>query len=286
MAVVDAHVHLYPEEINRDPAGWAQKHGEGHWATLCTRVRTSGRPVQAFPSVDTLLREMDGAGVERAVLLGWYWETHYAARLQNRFFAECVGRHPDRLSAWGTVAPTVGADALAEELRFIEDQGWSGLGELSPHTQGGLAHPAWEQVWQWAAGRRRWVNLHVTEAQGKPYPGRVETPLTDFLTLAKRWPAVRFVLAHAGARLPLLYPEAKHLNNLWYDTAACSLIYGPAWETVLAELPAGRVFFGSDYPLDLDPRNPGTGWRVWRERWDPTRAQAADGTQLRRCESR
>ncbi|MEO7414315.1 MAG: amidohydrolase, partial [Opitutaceae bacterium] len=90
MNVIDAHVHLYPPEINADPATWAARAGEAHWATLATRRRASGSAAQAFPSVDQLLREMDGAGVERAVLLGWYWLKPESCTLQNRFHAECV----------------------------------------------------------------------------------------------------------------------------------------------------------------------------------------------------
>ena len=64
MQVIDSHVHLYPPDLNAAPAAWATTHGEPHWAKLCTRRRKDGHPVQGFPSVDDLLREMDRAGVE------------------------------------------------------------------------------------------------------------------------------------------------------------------------------------------------------------------------------
>src|SRR5580704_10473136 len=105
MGFIDCHVHLYPLEINRDPAGWAAAAGEPHWAALCTRRRKDGRPVQGFPDLDRLLLDLDAAGIERAVLLGWYWEKPESCRSQNRFYAECVKLHPDRLSAFATVHP-------------------------------------------------------------------------------------------------------------------------------------------------------------------------------------
>ncbi|MEO6875433.1 MAG: amidohydrolase, partial [Opitutaceae bacterium] len=74
MSIVDCHVHLYPPEVNRRPAPWAETHAETHWVTLCTRRRADGRAVQSFPGVRELLQAMDAAGVGRAVLLGWYWE--------------------------------------------------------------------------------------------------------------------------------------------------------------------------------------------------------------------
>src|SRR5690606_2520354 len=136
MGVTDHHVHLYPDALNRDPAGWAALHGEPHWATLCTRRRRDGSSVQTFPSVDELLRSMDAAGVERAVLLGWYWERPENCVWQNRFYADCVRAHPDRFAAWAAVHAGAPAEAVREELRRARDDGLTGLGELSPHSQG------------------------------------------------------------------------------------------------------------------------------------------------------
>ena len=41
------------------------------------------------------------------------------------------------------------------------------------------------------------------------------------------------------------------LPNVYYDTAASPLLYGP---DVWAKAPPGRVLFGSDYPLVLYPK--------------------------------
>src|SRR5258708_5237237 len=113
--IIDAHVHLYPAEVKRDPAGWAAAHGEAHWALLCTRRRKDGRPVQTLPTVDQLLTAMDAAGVERAVLLGWYWENPSTCAWQNRFYAECVRAHPDRLSAFATLHPAADRTVVLDE---------------------------------------------------------------------------------------------------------------------------------------------------------------------------
>src|SRR5471032_3166230 len=99
MQIIDSHVHLYPPELNCNPAAWAAKSGETQWAALCLRRRADGRAVQAFPGVDELVREMDRAGVERAILLGWYWEKPETCVWQNRFHGECVRAHPQRLAA-------------------------------------------------------------------------------------------------------------------------------------------------------------------------------------------
>ncbi|HVT74298.1 MAG TPA: amidohydrolase family protein [Lacunisphaera sp.] len=251
MVIVDAHVHLYPADINADPAGWAEAHGEPHWQKLHTRRRKNGQPVQGFPSVDRLLRDMDAAGVARAVLLGWYWETHESCVRQNRFYADCVRRHADRLSAFATVNPRAGTAACDEAWRALDD-GLCGLGELSPHAQGfRIDDPVWRRVLTIAAEWKVPVNLHVTDPASRPYLGRIETPLADFIRLAREFPATKFILAHWGGGLAWS-PEIVPLRNVWFDTAASPLLYGPeVWDRALTE----RILFGSDYPLILYPRN-------------------------------
>ncbi len=255
--IIDSHVHLYPEAINHDPAGWAAAHGEPQWATLCTRRRKDGRAVQGFPSVGELLAELDRAGVERAVLLGWYWERAENCAVQNRFFAECVRAHPERLSAFATVQPAAGAAEAVRELRRARDEGFCGIGELSPHAQGyAMDGPELGAVLA-AAAEWAWpVNLHVTDARGRAYPGRVETPRGDFAKLAAAWPTVMFILAHWGGGEPLRNDTGAFFDNVYYDTAASPLMYGAeVWGRFVGECGAVRVLFGSDYPLNNFPRH-------------------------------
>jgi uncharacterized protein len=256
--VTDCHVHLYPPEINQATHEWAAQAGEQFWAALCTRRRRDGRPVQGFPSTDELLLAMDQAGVARAVLLGWYWHTPAACTLQNRFYAECIRIHPDRLSACATVQASAGEGALAE-LHWARDHGFVGVGELSPHSTGlGSEDPRWHDVLALAGELGLPVTLHATDPGSRAYPGRVDTPMIDFVGWARRHPRTTFVLAHGGGRLPWHAPEVKTLTNVFYDTAAFPLLY-PASDLQgwIEEVGADRLLWGTDWPLDLYPRQVG-----------------------------
>jgi uncharacterized protein len=255
VTVIDCHVHLYPPEINGAAPEWAAQAGEAVWAALCTRRRRNGRAVQGFPDTAELLQAMDEAGVARALLLGWYWETPAACALQNRFYADCVRKHPDRLSACLTVQPGAGAAALAE-LRWGADNGFVGVGELSPHSHGLSADDwRWHDILALAGELGLPVNLHVTDPQSRAYPGRVETPLDDFVAWARQHPGTTFVLAHGGGLLPWQRPEVRALQNVYYDTAAYPLLYPLEHVTEwCAELGSDRLLWGSDWPLDLYPR--------------------------------
>ena len=256
MSLTDCHVHLYPPAVNRDPAGWALAAGEPHWAVLSTRRRKDGRAVPGFPSLTGLLREKDAAGVARAVLLGWYWENPETCVAQNRFYAQCVRAHPDRLAACATLHPAAGQRATLAEVRRAHGEGLVGLGELSPYSQGyAVDDGTFNAVLELAAELSLPVNLHVTDPDSGAYPGRVATPLKDFVRLARRHPATTFILAHWGGLLPLREPAARSLANMHYDTAASPLLYDEGiWRRFLAVVPSERVLFGSDFPLNVYPR--------------------------------
>lgn len=258
MSIIDAHVHLYPAEVDLDPAAWADARGERHWAVLCTRKRRDGRPVQTLPTVAQLLAAMDAAGVARAVLLGWYWEKPATCEWQNRFYAECVRAHPDRLLAFATLHPAAGTAAVLGELRRARDDGLIGLGELSPHSQGHtIDDPAFRAALALAGELGMPVNLHVTDPGSRPFVGRIETPLTDFVRLAREFPQTTFILAHWGGMLPFVDASASaaQLPNVYYDTAASPLLYDPGvWGRALPMFGSDRVIFGSDFPLNLYPK--------------------------------
>ena len=212
--------------------------------------------MQSFPSVAGLLRAMDAAGVARAVLLGWYWEHPETCALQNRLYAKCVRAHPDRLAAFATLHPRAGRMATLEEVRRAHGEGLCGLGELSPHSQRyGVDDAVFGAVLRLAASLRLPVNLHVTDPESGNYPGRVETPLKDFVWLARKFPRTTFILAHWGGLLPLRNAQARTLRNVYYDTASSPLLYPEnIWRRFLNAVPKERVLFGSDYPLNVYPR--------------------------------
>ncbi len=261
---VDAHVHFYPPEVSRNSAAWAAARDEEHWAVMCTRQRQDGLPVQLFPSKAGLLRDMDQAGVDSVVLVGWYWNHHATCVEQNRFFARCIAEHPDRFAAFATVQASAGPAAL-EEIRWAAERGFLGLGELSPHSQHvETTSPVWREMMQLAGELHLLVNLHVTEPGSLPYRGRVETSLDDFSELVRAFPKTKFILAHWGGGLAF-DREFAALPNVFFDTAATPLLYGTeAWKRGRAAVMAGKVLFGSDYPLRLYPRMfTGAGWKVF-----------------------
>ena len=204
--------------------------------------KVSGRP-------DVLLEQMDGAGVERAVLLvvppspdlGAVRELHdqVAALLRSR---------PGRFIAVGAVQPSDGEPGL-RELERIAQLGYRGV-KLSP-TKLDLDTP---EVLAFVA-RATALGL-VVYVEGWWLGAAHETG-----KLALAFPKGRFVLTHMGGirfddvlvfRLLELYPF--YPRNVWFDLSAVAPLYvdSPYAEQlrwVCRSVGTDRILFGSDFPL-------------------------------------
>jgi uncharacterized protein len=94
---------------------------------------------------------------------------------------------------------------------------------------------------------------------GPYYLGKAATPLADYYDTAVAHPTLPLILAHWGGGL-LFYEQMprlrRHLQNVYYDTAASPLLYPTAtiFPTALACVSPHKLLYGSDFPLLLYPR--------------------------------
>lgn len=251
--IVDSHIHLFPPQVSADPLAWAERNRERHWRDLMCPPK--GRSLQDWPDVDRLIADMDQAGVDRAILQGWYWQNPESCRLHNQFYLDCIQRYPDRLHATASWHKEVAPDPVAW-LREWLDCGFSGVGEMLPPVQGSSwLDEVWEGVCALLIRYGLPVMFHVTEPVGRDYPGKVNTPFSDIQAFLKKYPDQNVVLAHWGGLLPMygLHPPfARLLDRVYVDTAASPLLYHPEIFQIFPQVfPAQRILFGSDYPLRI-----------------------------------
>jgi hypothetical protein len=252
--IVDAHVHAYPTEVAADPGAWGRARGETGWADC---VAPEGRrSIQGWADPDALIADMDEAGVDACVMLGWYWERQETCDLQNGWYSEWIRRHPGRLMGFAAVQPAAGPRSI-DGLKRALDSGLCGVGESLPQAQGfALDDPLWRQVVETAVSRRVPVTLHATDPGAGPAAGP-KTPLGAYVQLAREYPEATLILAHWGGGLALRgLPERERLPaNLYFDTAASPLLYDlGAFRRAVDRVGAERILYGSDYPLILYPR--------------------------------
>jgi len=250
--IVDAHVHVYPPQVSRNPGAWGRAHGEHGWIEC---VAPEGRrSLQGWADPDELVAEMDRRGVASCVMQGWYWERQETCELQNRWYIEWIRRHPGRLLGFAAVQPREGRSAL-EALDRSLDSGLCGVGELLPQAHGAtLDDTGWRRVIELAVIRRVPLTLHATDPEAGDAAGP-RTPLEDFVRLAKEYPEGVFILAHWGGGLA--FRGASLPPNLYFDMAASPLLYEPAvLRRAVDKVGAARIIYGSDFPLILYPRGP------------------------------
>ena len=248
--IIDGHCHLLPPDF-------AARHTELA-ARDATYAALFPQPGGRMADAATLLRAMDAAAVDRAIVMGFGWTDIDIAAAANDYLISAAQAHPDRLSAFASVNPAWGAPAVAAAVRCF-DAGAVGIGELHSDTQGfdvadrETMAPLLDEL------RRRNLPLtvHASEPVGHQYPGKGTATPEKLLALAENFPDNRIILAHLGGGLPFYaaMPEvATALFNIRYDTAALPFLYRPD-AVGAAALTAGadRILFGSDYPL-LHPR--------------------------------
>jgi uncharacterized protein len=135
--------------------------------------------------------------------------------------------------------------------------GACGFGELAIYTAAESIAPALENFQELAllCREKELVLLaHANEPVGHSYPGKAPFGLDFYYTLAKTAETVPLIFAHWGGGLiffELLKKETPEtLKNVYYDTAASPFVYRKEIYRAATEIAgAGKILFGSDYPL-------------------------------------
>ena len=199
-----------------------------------------GRGVDYTVTADSLLKEMDACGVERAVIVPADRQIAVANREGNDAVIEAMGRHPDRLTAFCTANPWFGGAAV-EEVKRGFDLGAAGL-KLHPVLQGfQIIDPVARPVVEAAVTRRKPVYFHTgTAVSSSPFQ------LTE---LCLRYPEGRFIMGHAAYSdywndVVFAYKAAP---NIFVETST----HLPVVIRILIEaVGTERVLYGSNYPLN------------------------------------
>ncbi len=266
---VDAHIHMYPASVAADAAGWGAAHGEPAWAAC---VAPKGRrSIQGWSDPQTLMSDMDEAGIGACVMLGWYWERQETCDMQNAWYLDWIRQFPAKLLGFAAVQPSAGQRSI-DALNRALDSGLRGVGELLPPRE---LDGWWTRVIEIAAARRVPLVFHATDPNAGAAAGP-PTPLAALVGMARTFPQATFILAHWGGGLAFrdVVPEgAVQPKNLYFDTAASPLLYETSvFRQAVDRVGADRIIYGSDYPPHpaparvaqgrlqaVPPGNPGRG---------------------------
>lgn len=244
--IVDFHTHIFPP--------WTTAERERYVARDSTLGELYADPKSKMASAEELIAAMDRDGVNVSVAMGIGWTDIGLAREANHYIIDAVRRYPTRLAGFAGINPAWGSKAAEEGSRCAK-AGLKGIGELHPDTQaydladGRVLAPMMEAVRQ----HNLIVTTHSSEPVGHSYSGKGSTRPEVLWHFISSNPGVRIVCAHWGGGLPFyaLMPEVSEtLSNVYFDTAASPLIYGPrVFEVGATLVGAAQVLLGSDFPL-------------------------------------
>ncbi len=167
--LIDTHVHVWEIDPPRYPVGPTAP----GWTALPDEPATA----------EELLAEMDGHGVDRAVLVQTSWSTW-----DNGYIADSVARYPQRLIGHGLIDPQDPHNA--ERARYwVNERGLAGFRfhPLYYPDEAILTTRQNEPLWEEIAALDAVVQFHL----------RAEHAV-QVATIAQRFPHLRLILDHMG----------------------------------------------------------------------------------------
>jgi uncharacterized protein len=244
--IIDFHTHIFPERLIRDRNEYCCR-------DLCFSELYSNEKAK-LATVEDLLREMDESGIDKSVVLNIGWENNEICIETNDYILESQSRYPDRIIGFCTIQPNAGDKAIKEMERCIRG-GARGIGEMRPDKQDfdlSGNNVVAELVGIMVKNNIIFL-LHSSEPVGHIYDGKGKVTPDKLYSFILKYPELKIVCAHWGGGLPFyaLMPEVdKSLKNVYFDTAATPFLYKPEIIShVSAITGAGKILFGSDYPL-------------------------------------
>ena len=133
MPIVDAHVHIFPDEIVQFRERFFE---HDDWFR-----RLYESPQSRLATSHELVESMDESGVDISIACGFPWRDAGLCRYQNDYLSDSARTYPDRI-AWLAICSPETGDAAAGSLADAFDDGASGVGELNADAQGfDLADP-------------------------------------------------------------------------------------------------------------------------------------------------
>ncbi|WP_405728881.1 amidohydrolase [Streptomyces sp. NBC_00028] len=271
---VDVHAHYITPRLRS--AMEAAGHGQ-----------PDGMPSIPDWSPEAALAAMDRTGIAAALLSVSSPGVHYGdddaardlARAVNDEGASLVQAHPERLGLLASLPLPDLPGALAETRHALDDLGADGITLHTSYAGRHLGDPYYEALMAELDRRCAIVLLHPTSppcweatSLGRPRP-MLEFPLetTRAVThlilggVLERYPAIRFIVPHAGGALPALVDRVAAfafasgsppvdvfgaLRKLYYDLAGFTL---PRLLPALLTLTdTDHLLYGSDYPYTPD----------------------------------
>ncbi|MDJ0819543.1 MAG: amidohydrolase family protein [Desulfobacterales bacterium] len=232
--IVDAHVHLFPNNLFTPIRQWFEIHG---W------------PIRYQLSSEDIIQFLNSHGIDHIVALHYAHKPGIAWKL-NSYMAEISRIHP-QVSGMATVYPGE-QDAVAILEQAFND-GLAGV-KLHNHVQCfDINSPAMDEIYDICGRTRKPLIMHVGREPKSPayrcdpyelcQADMVERVLRDY-------PQLKVCVPHLGADEFDAYQRMlERYDNLWLDTTMMLADYLPMdYSPRLGDMRTDRIMYGTDFP--------------------------------------
>lgn len=250
--IIDSHTHILPESFRVRKDEYLKR--DSTFRGLFSSAR-------AMPATaDELVAEMERAGVDVSVAVGYGWTDIGVARESNDYLLKSSRAHPGKIVPFCSVNPIWGSEAI-DEIERCAEAGAKGIGELHPDSQNFLNSDfiSLAPFFDVARSHGLPIMMHTSEPVGHSYPGKGTITPEYSLALAQAFPENVFIFAHFGGGLPFysLMPEVRSaLANVYFDSAAFPFLYRPeVFAASVAAAGEGKILFASDFPIVTQQRS-------------------------------
>ncbi|MBQ4290820.1 MAG: amidohydrolase family protein [Clostridia bacterium] len=228
MEIIDFHAHIYPDAI---AAAAVQAVGRFYSIEMEGGAGTA----------DSLLRAGDRAGISKFVVHSVATKPHHVASI-NRFIAEQVHLHPDRLIGYGTVHPDM--EDPESVIQSIFELGLRGI-KIHPDTQAfNMDDPRMFPVYELIRGKLPLL-IHCGDYRYDfSHPRRL-------VNLLRNFPDLTVIGAHFGGwSIPEIAYDTLKDEHCYLDCSSSRFILGPRrMRELIRMFGSERMLFGSDYPM-------------------------------------
>jgi len=232
--VVDAHVHIFPDELFKAVWDWFDRFG---WP-IRYRLRTPD-----------LLEFLFSRGIDHIVALQYAHKPGIARKLNEYMLALC--KNKPNITGMATVFP--GEADAAMILRDAFDSGLKGV-KLHSHVQCfKMDSPAMHDIYEVCSQYKKPLIIHAgREPKSPAYPcDPYEICRADFVEeVLQGYPDLQVCIPHLGADEFFEYRRMlEEYDNLWVDTTMILADYLPCDNLPpLASFRNDRVLYGTDFP--------------------------------------
>jgi aminocarboxymuconate-semialdehyde decarboxylase len=289
MRIIDFHNHFYPPEYIEAI--------KGGLSNVKVTMDSDHNPLLHYPGdynilvpghrdIDFRTRVLEAAGIDKQILTFTTPGVHIEsparslelARVVNDRYAAIVQKRSDRFAALATLPLNDPAASAAELDRAFEDLGFRGAALFSNVNGVALSDrrfwPLYEKADRlnavffihpsWPVGVEAMTEYWLMPLIGFTYDTTLAAAKLVFSGVIRRFPGIKWVLAHLGGAIPYLAerldrgyfafrecrqnidkPPSEYLKQFYYDTVNFDL---RALELAISFAGTDHLLAGSDYP--------------------------------------